>query len=75
MTAPLDFHSPASTLLCVATTEHQPMNVLSKVKSDKRVVEVKDAIDSGEAHDRAEAKIASGMEKTKDSVLTEIRNS
>lgn len=36
------------------------MNVLSRVKSDKRVVQVKEAIDSGEALDRAEAKVASG---------------
>ncbi len=50
------------------------MNVLSKVKSDKRVVEVKEAVDGGEAMDRASAKVASGMEK-KDPAATDIRNS
>ena len=39
------------------------MNVLSKVKSDKRVVEVKEAVDSGEAIERAEAKVVSGALK------------
>ena len=39
------------------------MNVLSKVKSDKRVVEVKEAVDSGESLDRTEAKVASGEAK------------
>ena len=51
------------------------MNVLSKVKSDKRVVEVKDAIDSGEAHDRAEAKVASGNPKPREPPPSYIRNS
>ncbi|MEM9592059.1 MAG: hypothetical protein AAF967_12065 [Pseudomonadota bacterium] len=36
------------------------MNVLSKAKSDKRVVEVKRAVASGKAIDVAEAKVASG---------------
>lgn len=39
------------------------MNVLAKAKSDARVVEVKETIDSGEALDRAEAKVASGNAK------------
>lgn len=39
------------------------MNVLAKAKSDARVVEVKETIDSGEALDRAEAKVASGNGK------------
>ena len=39
------------------------MNVLAKAKSDARVVEVKETIDSGEALDRAVAKVASGSEK------------
>ncbi|MEO1223007.1 MAG: hypothetical protein AAFX92_02180 [Pseudomonadota bacterium] len=39
------------------------MNVLAKAKSDARVVEVKETIDSGEAMDRAEAKVASGVLK------------
>ena len=39
------------------------MNTLSKVKSDKRVAEIKDAVDSGEALERAEAKVASGVLK------------
>jgi len=51
------------------------MNVLSKVKSDKRVLEVKEAVDGGEAIDRASAKVASGSMKSKDPVPTEIRNS
>ena len=42
------------------------MNVLSKVKSDKRVVEVKEAVDSGDAPDRAQARVASGFDKPKD---------
>lgn len=75
MTAQLDFHSAASTLLCVATQQNQPMNVLSKVKSDKRVVEVKEAVDSGEAIDRASAKVASGLLKPHDPTLDIGRNS
>ena len=39
------------------------MNVLAKVKSDERVVEVKEAVDGGEALGRAEAKVASGLQK------------
>lgn len=41
------------------------MNVLAKAKSDARVVEVKETIDSGEALYRAEAKVASGVLKPK----------
>ena len=43
--------------------EYQSMNVLSKVKSDKRVVEVKKAIDSGDRLEPAKANIASGLLK------------
>ena len=39
------------------------MNVLAKAKLDKRVVEVKQTVDNGEALDRAEAKVASGALK------------
>ena len=39
------------------------MNVLAKARSDSRVVEVKETIDNGEALDRAEAKVASGVLK------------
>ena len=43
------------------------MNVLSKVKSDKRVVEVNKAVSSGKVIDVDEAKVASGV-LTKDPV-------
>lgn len=39
------------------------MNVLAKAKSDARVVEVKETIDSGAEIDCAEAKVASGAQK------------
>ena len=39
------------------------MNVLSKVKSDKRVVEVKEAVDGGACQARPAAKVASGADK------------
>lgn len=42
------------------------MNVLSKVKSDKRVVEVKKAVDCGKTIHVADAKVASGLMKPKD---------
>ncbi len=51
------------------------MNILSKVKSDKRILEVKEAVDSAEVMDRASAKVASGLAKPKDPVPTEIRKS
>jgi len=51
------------------------MNILAKAKSDKRVVEIKDAVDSGEAVDRAEAKVASGNAKPKEPPPSYIRNS
>ena len=47
------------------------MNVLSKAKSDKRVAEMKEAVGSGEAPDRAEARVASGgLKKPGPSVAT-----
>ncbi len=39
------------------------MNTFEKIRSDKRVVAIKDAVDSGETVDRAEAKVASGFAK------------
>ena len=45
------------------------MNVLSKVKSDKRVVEVKQALENGEAPDRAGARIASGAVEKRPPVI------
>lgn len=39
------------------------MNVLAKVKSDERVVEVRKGIESGETHPQAAAAVASGFGK------------
>jgi hypothetical protein len=39
------------------------MNVLAKVKSDTRIVTVKDAVESGEVRVCADAKVASGRKR------------
>jgi len=39
------------------------MNMLEKVKSDERVVEVRKSIESGEIYTRTAAKVASGVAK------------
>jgi len=39
------------------------MNMLEKVKSDERVVEVRKSIESGEIYSQTTAKVASGFAK------------
>jgi len=39
------------------------MNTLAKARSDKRVVEVKKAVDGGETRGQVEARVASGFGK------------
>lgn len=74
-TTPLDFPLAFHILQRVEAEGSQLMNILAKAKSDKRVVEIKDAVDSGEAVDRAEAKVASGNAKPKEPPPSYIRNS
>lgn len=59
----LDFPTAYYILLRVVAEENQLMNVLAKAKSDKRVVEVKEAVDGGETLAQAEARVASGFGK------------
>jgi len=44
------------------------MNMLDKVKSDERVVEVRESIESGEAPVQAAAKVASGLMKKREPI-------
>ena len=50
-------------LLSVATEEIRQMNVLEKVKTDKRIAEIQKEIDSGESQVRPAARVASGEAK------------
>ncbi|MEO1223358.1 MAG: hypothetical protein AAFX92_03955 [Pseudomonadota bacterium] len=59
----LDFPRACHILQRVEAEENQLMNVLAKAKSDKRVVEVKEAVDGGETLGRVEARVASGNGK------------